>query len=334
MIRHANVSLVRWLVALCIGAMALVGCSDEWFETTEVPLTNIISGGPGGTWYAMGSAIADRTNDHFQGHPITAVPGAGAVSNPARVARVPGDMGMSYLNLLRLAYEGQPPYGEAFSELRLIAVLTENKLHLLISDALEVDSLPQLMDIRGVSIGTGNPGSNEEHVMRLLLEESGMTYDDITDRGGRVNLLGTGERVGSWKDRHLDIINFTINDPAPAVSELMVSRPSRIWSLPDDLRQAMVRNHGYRMSTIAPNTYPGQTEEVRTIGDVAVLFATADLDEEIVYAVAKTIAENKLYLETVHPSFVDWDPSNLPEDAGVPFHDGAARYYLERGWIE
>jgi uncharacterized protein len=323
----------RSLVTVGLIVVAVAACSGEWFDTAEVPLTNIISGGPGGTWYAIGSAIADRSNNHFHGHPITAVPGAGAISNPARVARVPGDMGMSYLHLVRAAYRGRPPYPEAFAELRLIAVLTENKLHLLVSDDLQLRSLRDLADIRGVRIGTGTPGSNEEYVMRILLEESGLSYDAIREQGGRINLLGTSERVGSWKDRHLDIINFTINDPAPAVSELMIARPSRIWSLPAELREAVVRKHGYRATVIPSNTYPGQGEPVETIGDVAVLFGTVDLDEEIVYAVTKTIAENKPYLITVHPSFADWDPNLIPQDPGLPYHRGSARYYRERGWL-
>lgn len=317
--------------ALLCGMAA--GCGGDW-AATDVPLTNIVSGGPGGTWYAMASAIADRTNEHFTGHPLTAVPGAGAISNPARVARVPGDMGMSYLPLLRAAYKGLPPYPAAFPDLRLIAILTENKLHMIVAAELNITSLDELRThSTGVRIGTGMPGSNEEYVMRLLLEESGLTYEDIRRGGGRINLLGTGERVGSWKDRHLDIINFTINDPAPAVAELMVSRPSRIWSVPPDLRDRLVEKYGYLSSVIPSGSYPGQDTVVQTIGDVAVLFGTADLDSEIVYAVTKSIAENKSYLITVHPSFADWDPSALPENAGVPFHTGAARYYRERGWI-
>jgi hypothetical protein len=319
-----------WGALLCF---ALPACRGDWAET-DVPLTNIISGGPGGTWYAMASAIADRTNEHFTGHPLTAVPGAGAISNPARVARVPGDMGMSYLPLLRAAYRGTPPYQIAFPELRLIAVLTENKLHMIIAEELAINTLEELRTRSGgVRIGTGMPGSNEEYVMRLLLEESGVTYEDIRSRGGRVNLLGTSERVGSWQDRHLDMINFTINDPAPAVAELMIARPARIWSVPPELRNRLVEKHGYLASTIPPGTYPGQDEVVETIGDVAVLFGTADLDSAVVYAVTKTIAENKPYLVTVHPSFAQWDPSALPQNAGVPYHSGAARYYRERGWI-
>lgn len=308
-------------------------CGRERLGGADVPLTNIISGAPGGTWYAIASALADRSNSHFAGHPITAVPGAGAVSNPARVARVPGDLGITYLPLLRAAHRGTPPYPTAFPELRLIALLTENKLHLVVAAELRLVSLRDLLDHDRIRIGTGMPGSNEEYVMRLLLEESGLAYEDIRQRGGRINLLSTSERVGSWKDRHLDVVNFTINDPAPAVAELMASRASRMWSVPDPLRDALVTKHGYRRMTIAPHSYPGQDAAVETIGDVAVVFGTDDLDADIVYAVTRTIAESRAYLMTVHASFADWDPGALPGDPGLPYHEGALRYYRERGWL-
>ena len=63
-----------WLLG-AVAALALNACAGV--DPARVPRTNLITGSTGGSWYAIGSAISERTNVAFSGHPITAVPGAG-----------------------------------------------------------------------------------------------------------------------------------------------------------------------------------------------------------------------------------------------------------------
>jgi TRAP-type uncharacterized transport system substrate-binding protein len=105
-------------------------------------------------------------------------------------------------------------------------------------------------------------------------------------------------------------------------------------SVSNDVRSELQARWGVKALSIVANTYPTQEEVVETAGLEFGLFATADVSSELVYALVKTIAENKAYLESVHVGFKTWEPRDMPLNLGVPRHPGAIRYYRERGWID
>ena len=322
----------RTAVAFLSG-MALAGCYDR--GSGETPRMNLITGSTGSSWYRIGAAIAERTNQGLEGHPISAVPGAGGISNPARVGLAPGDFGMAFLPFMRSAYRGDPPYQQAFADLRHVATLTRNKFHVIVAEESPLTDLEDLnRDRLAVRIGTGPPGSGEEFLLRESLRAYGVSYDDIRDWGGRLDLMGSVERTDQFRDRHIDLIVFNINEPAAIVTQLMLTRPTRFLPISDEVRRGLQSDWQVRVLDIPANTYPNQAEAVPTVGLVFGIFTTADLGEDIVYHLTRTVAEDKPYLDTVHPGFRSWAPRDMIENAGVPTHPGALRYYRERGWIE
>lgn len=314
----------------------IVACSSCGpADPNAIPRTNLITGSTGSSWYRIGSAIAERTNSGFEGQPITAIPGAGGVSNPARVGQMPGDLGLSFMPFLRAAYLGEVPYPRSFPELRHVATLLRNKFHVVASGAVSIESLADIGKRRmGVRIGTGPPGSGEEFLLKECLSSWGVTYEDIRRWGGRVEYLGSGERADLFRDNHIDIITFHTVNPSSLVTELMLSRPARLLSVRDDVRRQLNVRWGVKALSIVANTYPTQGETVETAGLEFGLFTTADVSAELVYALVKTIAENKSYLESVHVGFKTWEPRDMPSNLGVPRHPGAVRYYRERGWMD
>ena len=121
--------------------VAVVSCSGPAADGKKPPpRTNIITGSTGSTWYTIGSGLAEKANVFFDGHPITAVPGAGGVSNPVRAAMTGVDLGISYGPFLRAAYRGEAPFREALPQLRVVATLVLNTLHVLSSPELEMKS--------------------------------------------------------------------------------------------------------------------------------------------------------------------------------------------------
>ena len=316
------------------GLVLLLAAACGTPRTDGIRRANLITGSTGSSWYSIGSAVAGRANLILGGHPLNAVPGAGGISNPARLARVPGDLGISFASFLRAAHRGAPPYQTAYPELRHVATLIENKLHIVVSDRLGRQGLADLVKQRvGARIATGPPGSGEEFLLRELLLHYGATYDDLRAWGGRIDLLGTGERGDAWRDGHIDVVVFSINDPSPVVAELLTARAGVMISVDDDARSALGAKWGALSRSIPKGTYPGQEGEVKTLGLAAVLFTTSDMQDRVVYAVARALAENKDYLETVHSGFKHWNPEQMPGDGEVPIHEGAMRYYKEKGWI-
>ena len=328
---------VMRILALTIAAfgLTLLAHTDVSAQSKKSGLLVFSSGSPTGTWFPTAAAIADMTNAMYEGQPISVVPGAGGVGNPKRVGTGQADIGFSYGPFLKLGIEGgNEMYSDAMPELRAIAAMTPNKLHLVMDPDKLVDlsQLPQQKP--KLRVGTGPVGSTELFSLTELFKFYGFTFDDVEAWGGRVDRMNTGGRTDGWKNRQLDIAQFFINNPAARVIELMSGRPAVLVSLKDDAREALGKEWGFLKFTIPANDYPGQDKPVETIGIPFAAFATTKLSADLVYDMTKAIAENHDRMIATHSAFKGWKPEDMPKGLGVEIHEGAKRYYQERGWIK
>ena len=63
------------------------------------------------------------------------------------------------------------------------------------------------------------------------------------------------------------------------------------------------------------------------------LVTGADVADDLVYDVVRTVFENLDVLRGAHPALGGLDPAAMLEGLPAPLHPGAARYYGERGWL-
>ena len=83
--------------------------------------------------------------------------------------------------------------------------------------------------------------------------------------------------------------------------------------------------------TIKAGTYPNQTEDVQTIAQPNFLAVSADLADEDVYMITRTIFENLDYLGGIHRAMKALSEENALVGLPVPLHPGAQRYFEEIG---
>ena len=82
--------------------------------------------------------------------------------------------------------------------------------------------------------------------------------------------------------------------------------------------------------TLPAGTYPGQTEEVQTVGVKAVLLASNALPAKQVQQLTQLLFSSREGLE--EQLGIPLDPEeNAVEGVGIPFHAGAAAYYKAAG---
>lgn len=86
--------------------------------------------------------------------------------------------------------------------------------------------------------------------------------------------------------------------------------------------------------TIPAGTYKGQDKEVYTMGYVNALFVSADLPDEVVYNVTKTIFTHHDEFVKVHPLAKKVTLENACKDPVIPIHPGAKKYYEEAGVLD
>jgi len=55
---------------------------------------------------------------------------------------------------------------------------------------------------------------------------------------------------------------------------------------------------------------------------------------DVVYQVVKAVFDNLSTFKKLHPAFANLKPAEMIKDGlSAPLHDGAVRYYKERGWM-
>jgi TRAP transporter TAXI family solute receptor len=61
---------------------------------------------------------------------------------------------------------------------------------------------------------------------------------------------------------------------------------------------------------------------------------SADVAEEVVYAITKEVFENLADFKKLHPAFQVLTRQDMLQGLSVPLHPGAIRYYREAGLLE
>jgi hypothetical protein len=74
---------------------------------------------------------------------------------------------------------------------------------------------------------------------------------------------------------------------------------------------------------------------VRTYGVVASVVSSSKVPANTVYAVVKAVFDNFDEFKKLHPAFANLKPESMMKDGiSAPLHDGAVKYYKEKGWVK
>jgi hypothetical protein len=318
------------LIMLLIPSIVLMS-SDKMLE---IPKMTISTGSVGGGWYATCSSIADWVNERVKGYPITAIPGSGGMGNPIRVARGDADIGVTFGPFLIMAREGKTPYWEKYPNLRSICSLSSNVHHFLVAKHIDATNLYEVVERKiGLRMASGFPGEANYIILELIFSKLGMTEKDFEKWGGSLVRIGTTGRVDLWKDRHINAFHSISELNAPEVTEAMATREGRLLGLTEPVRNMLVEEFGFIKIEIPPGTYPKQDYAVPSVKLAMVLFANINANKDAIYIITKTIAESEERFRKSYGVFKDWKSKNMIQYLGVEIHEGALKYYRERGWM-
>ena len=328
---------IRVLRASVLGAVLIAGAAPG-LQAKKLAPVQMITAGAGGSWFPTGATIGDLANSAFEGQqPISVIPGAGALGNISRVGNNKSDMGLSYGPFLKLATEGgnEVNPGKGFKDLRAIMSLTPYPFHILVADSANIESLEGLKDAAGnIRIASEVTGSSIHFITQRMFKLYKLPLEQMVEAGGTLQQLSTNGRKSAWQNRQINMAVFMFDPPHPVIIELMRMRDSQLFGFSGDVLESLTNDMGFLTYELSPEQYPNQKKTVTTIGMPTLLFGRADLDEELVYQMAKKVAENKPRMVNAVATFKSWEPKNMPHGLAIETHPGALRYYRERGWIK
>jgi len=322
--------LVSWVTILGV-VILLIAIPDprEFARAHGTKLRiSVATGGTGGVWYPLGGGIAKVITSYVPNVEATAEVTAASVDNLKLIQLGSADLGFSYADILREAYDGEATFEAMGRVPGLSLAVTNIQPTQLVT--LERTGIRTFQDLRGKVVSLGAPGSGTEILARRMLTAGGIDPDsDIRGQG-----LSVAESVNAIRDGKVDAFFWNSAIPAGSVMDLAGTPGQTIVLIPtDEVMPALIERHGelYQTTYIPKETYRGMVEDIPTVSVAAVLVVESGTSEDLVYEITKALFEHHDELVATHPSAADLTLESAVQGSTIPYHPGAIRYYRERG---
>ena len=309
---------VALAVVLPVLLLSLAGCG-EWSSGGRRFLS-IGTAGTGGIYYPLGGAIASRLSVSDPDRQYTAEVTGGSVENINRVAQGAMDIGFSMATTVYEAFHGGAGFDEPLANLRVIAPLYANVVHVVVPDNSTATSVA---DFRGSRVSVGAPGSGTEQLAKQLLLAYDITYED-TD----VRYLSFRESVNAIRDGAIDGAIICVGYPASSVLEVTTTGVARLLPVDSVHNAIMIETYPYYAAGQIPmGTYPRMSSDVPTVAVMNWVVAVDSLDGTVVSRLLDVLKDDREDLIRVNAMAEQIDLSVLRQ-APIPLH-AAAQHWLE-----
>ena len=318
------ISAILIMATACLFA----GGSKEADTSDDHPqvIIKFPTAGASGALYSVGAAITNMWNTEIPFVKASSQASAGGIDNLNQIAEGESQVSIAISSNCWQSFNGTDSFeGRANPDLRVIAGLYLNPNQVVVT---EKSGIKTLADVKGKRFAVAASGSSVEGECRNHFTAAGLSYpDDI-----RAEYISFSDSAELLANRQIDGAWIMSGTPAPAVSQAL-SSGCRLLSIDENtIAELKAEYPWYVTYTIPAGTYPNQKEDIRTTAIKMVLFCSADLDEETVYQLTRTLWENIGELGESQSSLRGLTPQDAVRDiAGLPLHEGAQLYYREIG---
>jgi len=286
---------------------------------------SIATGGTGGVYYPMGGGLAEIINNRIEGYSATAEVTGASVENMGLIATGDADLAIALADTVEQAYSGTGRFeGQQLPMVRGLASMYANMVQIV---ALDSSGVTSLSDLRGRRVSVGAPGSGTEVNAEQILTANGISYDDIDEQ--RLNFNETADALANGD---IDVGFWSVGAPTSSILNLATTQSIHVIPLTEDeMTAAIGANPVFARTQLAGGTYTGVDEAVAVVGVPNVLVVSAEMDDDLAYAITKAMFDNIADLQAVHPAANETTVEFTLNATPVPLHPGAIRYFEEIG---
>ncbi len=326
--------LMATTAALGLAFGGLMAAATVANAAADKSFITIGTGGVTGVYYPTGGAICRLVNKGRKDHGVrcSVESTGGSVYNINTIRAGELDMGVAQSDWQYHAYNGtgKDSFKEMgpFSELRAVFSVHPEPVSLVArADA----GINHVDDLVGKRVNIGNPGSGTEATWNVMWEALGHKNDDLK----LVAQLKSAETPQALCDNKIDAFFWLVGNPSGLNKEATTTCDAKFVKVDGPAIDKLVSDNSfYRYATIPGGMYKGTDEDVPTFGVGATFVSSTATPAETVYQVVKAVFDNFDDFKKLHPAFGNLKESEMIKDAlSAPLHDGAAKYYKERGWM-
>jgi len=317
-------------VKIAVAGAALCAMASSTVLAEE--FITIGTGGVTGVYYPTGGAICRLVNKNRKetGVRCSVESTGGSVYNLNTIRAGELEFGVAQSDWQYHAYNGTSKFEDAgkFENLRAVfSVHPEPFTVVARADA----GISSFEDLKGKRVNIGNPGSGQRGTMDVVLGALGWTTDDFA----LASELKAAEQAAALCDNQIDAMIYTVGHPSGSIQEASTACDSVLVNVTGEAIDKLIADNSfYRKATVPGGMYRGTDSDVTTFGVGATLVSSSDVSENAVYALVSAVFENFDDFKKLHPAFANLKPEEMIKDGlSAPLHDGAVKYYKEKGWM-
>lgn len=262
-------------------------------------------------------ALAQRYEQLLPSLEVRLVDAIGSVATVDAIQQGKADLGFTLADVAYFAYlrVAQERASSTFTQVRGIAALQLAPIHVLARRGLRVHTVTDLV---GYKVGVGTALSGQSVLAGLLFHAYGLGPKvDHPDR--RTDLLDG-----------VDATFATGYYPTSTVTDA-TARGARLIPMDGPIAARLRREYPFvRSVTIPAGTYPGQSEDLVTLGIDRLLVSSERLDARLSHELTRVFIESLPLFASSLPTSIRLTNLEQTSATPIPLHPGAAQYYRER----
>lgn len=323
-------------ILFVVAAIALLAGSFSTAQAAEERSYLMATATTGGTYYPVGVALSTLVKVKLQPTQkigMSAISSAGSGENIKLMRE--NEVQFSILQGLYGAYawKGTGPIASEGPQknLRSVTMLWQNVEHFAVNSKFaKTGTVVDMLGMKGETLSLGAKNSGTLGSNTVLLNNLGADVD----KDYNLIYVGYGPSADAMQNGQAAGMSIPAGVPAGAITKAYANMGKDFTVLDFTDEQLQKADGGMELWTrfvIPAETYPSQTKAINTIAQPNFLSVRADVDEDAVYQITKTIYENLAFLNAIHPATKAMAIEKAIAGLPMPLHPGAARYYQEVG---
>ena len=336
-LRKKNLMLILVIVAI---TLSFVGCSnnggndndspdvpdvpdvaDSTGANTEKKSYNLASASLGGTYYIVGSGVAEAITKNVDNLTVNNINAQGSTGNPLMIKNGEVELAMTNYYSGYNALNAKAIYKEKIDIAGICPLQYSIIQFFTFADR---DDINTIADLKGKKVAIGPAGGGGALIYKEILPYWGITADDTIP-----SYVSYSDGSEALQDKKIDMNVPHGAPPLEAISSVAFLNDIKIINMESDKLAEITKDFPYyEAATIPGGTYEGLDEDIQSVGIRDILVVSADMDEEEAYKITKAIYESIEKLKEIHPSLKEMSFDNYKHSL-VPLHPGALRFYEE-----
>ncbi len=322
-----------------LGKIAVASLVATSFSATpafaaDQNFVTIGTGGVTGVYYPTGGAICRLVNKGRKEHGVrcSVESTGGSVYNINTIRGGELDMGVAQSDWQYHAYNGsgKQAFIDAgpYKELRAVFSVHPEPISIV---ARKDAGIKHISDLKNKRVNIGNAGSGTEATWNVVWEAMGMSNDDLK----LAAQMKSSETPGALCDNKIDAFFWLVGNPAALNKEATTTCDANFVEVSGKGVDALVKKYPFYGTTVIPGgMYTGNPDDVPTFGVLATFVSSTATPADTIYAVVKSVFDNFEDFKKLHPAFAYLTEKDMiSKGISAPLHEGAIRYYKERGWM-